>query len=365
MRALFVSENIGGHRTLHRHLEVALLQHPDIDARFVHLPRPKLARRIIGARWPILGRYDLDFQPARAELAAAAVARRLVRPLIDDADVVHWYTANSALLCLDFVRRTPSVTSLDMTNAQNSKRLPYRYPTRFTPMVTRPVASRERHVYERSHAVIAKSEWAAESVLVDYGIEPAKVRVIPFGILPGPAPSPRPPPRPRLVFVGTTLERKGGCDLLDIWRRDLRDHADLVLITKDRVAPEPGLEVIGDIDHGDGRLADILQTSTVFAFPSTMDASPHVVFEAMAYGLPVVVRRSGGMPEQVDDGATGLVIEPDDDDALSAALRKLIDDPALARHMGEAGRRAVEQRFDMSKQLGPIIEVLRATAAGR
>jgi hypothetical protein len=46
-------------------------------------------------------------------------------------------------------------------------------------------------------------------------------------------------------------------------------------------------------------------------------------------------------------------------------LRKLIDDPALARHMGEAGRRAVEQRFDMSKQLGPIIEVLRATAAGR
>src|SRR3954451_7841028 len=134
MRALFVSENIGGHRTLHRHLQTALADHPSVDARFVLVPSPGLPRRVIGASWPLLGRYDLDFQPARAQFAAALVARRLVRPLIDDADVVHWYTANSALMSLDLVRRAPSVISVDMTNAQNSKRLPYRYPTRFTPM---------------------------------------------------------------------------------------------------------------------------------------------------------------------------------------------------------------------------------------
>lgn len=365
MRALFVSENIGGHRTMHRHLTQALAVHREIDARFVHLPRPRLPRRIVGATLPVLGRYDLDLQPVRAELAAAAVARRLVAPLLDIADVVHWYTANSALLCLDLVSRAPSVVSLDMTNAQNSHRLPYRYPTRFTPFVTRPVAALERRVYERAGAVITKSEWAAESVLVDYGIAPSKVRVLPFGILVGYPPVARPPSRPVLAFVGTTLERKGGRRLLDVWRNTLRDRSDLVLVTKDRVPAEPGLRVINDIDVGDGRIGEILASSSVFAFPSTMDASPHVVFEAMARGLPVVVCRSGGMPEQVDDGATGFVVAPDDNEALAAALATLIDDPLRAREMGAAGRAEVERHFDLAKQVVPFLDVLQQVASQR
>ena len=136
-------------------------------------------------------------------------------------------------------------------------------------------------------------------MLVDYGIDPLKVRVHAFGILPGPPPVPRPQTRPVLVFVGTTLARKGGLVLLDVWRRSLRDRADLVLVTKDRVRSEPGLRVIGDIEVGDGRINQILGAASVFAFPSTMDAPPHVVFEAMAHGLPVVVplrrhARAGG-----------------------------------------------------------------------
>jgi starch synthase len=362
VRALFVSENIGGHRTLHRHLEEALVQHRSIEARFVRVPRPGWPRRVLGATWPLLGRYDLDFQPVRAQLAAAAVARRLVAPLVDAADVVHWYTANSALLSLDLVSRRPSVVSLDMTNAQNSRRLPYRYPTRFTPFVTRPVANLERRVYERADAVVTKSEWAAESVLADYGIDPLKVRVHAFGILTGPEPVPRPNRRPVLVFVGTTLARKGGLALLDVWRRSLRDRADLVLVTKDRVRAEPGLRVIGDVEVGDGRVNRILDESTVFAFPSSMDASPHVVFEAMAHGLPVVVCRSGGMPEQVIDGQTGFVVPPDDTQALAAVLAKLVDNPDLAQAMGAAARADVQRHFDMAKQVVPFIEILREVA---
>jgi starch synthase len=362
VRALFVSENIGGHRTLHRHLAEALTAHPSVDARFVLVPRPALPRRIVGATCPVLGRYDIDFQAARAQLAAAAVTRRLVAPLFADADVVHWYTANSALLCLDLVERGPSVVSLDMTNAQNSRRLPYRYPSRFTPFVTRPVAALERRVYERANVVLAKSDWAAESVLVDYGIDPLKVRVHPFGILPGPEPLPRPRPRPVLVFVGTSLARKGGLALLDVWRHSLRDRSDLALVTKDDVRPEPGLRVIRDIDVGDGRINQILEEASVFAFPSTMDASPHVVFEAMAHGLPVVVCRSGGMPEQVIDGHTGFVVPPDDSQALAAVLAKLVDNPELARQMGAAGRAEVLRRFDLAEQVVPFLDILREVA---
>jgi glycosyltransferase involved in cell wall biosynthesis len=249
-----------------------------------------------------------------------------------------------------------------MTNAQNSRRLPYRHPSRFTPVVTRPVGALERRVYERAKVVLAKSGWAAESVLVDYGIDPRKVRVLAFGILAGAPPTVRPQARPVLVFVGRTMERKGGRVLLDVWRRSLRDRADLVLVTKDRVPSEPGLRVIGDVDVGDGRINQVLADASVFAFPSTMDASPHAVFEAMAQGLPVVVSRSGGMPEQVVDGSTGFVVPPDDPTALTAVLAKLVDDPDLARRMGVAGRVEVEQHFDMAGQVVPFLDILHEVA---
>jgi alpha-maltose-1-phosphate synthase len=364
VRVLFVSENIGGHRTFHHHIALALRAHPEIDARFVHVPPPRLGRRIVGASVPGLGRLDVDFQPVRAQFAAATIARRLVRPLIGEADVVHWYTANSALLCLAVVEQVPSVVSVDMTNAQNSRRLPYRYPTRFTPFVTRPVARVERRVYERANVVLTKSEWAAASVRTDYGIDPGKVRAFHFGIVPGPRPRPRPPRRPTIAFVGTSLERKGGRRLLDVWRAELRDRSDLVLVTKDRVAEEAGLRVIGNVDVGDDRIDQILDGATVFALPSTMDAFPHVVFEAMARGLPLVVCRSGGMPEQVVDGQTGFVAEPDDDVDLADALATLIGDPGLARRMGEAGRQRVEERFDLTKQIVPFLEILREASGG-
>jgi len=362
VRVLFVNENIGGHRTLHRHLALALRAHPEIEARFVSVPPPGLGRRVVGAALPGLSRLDLDFQPVRAQLAAADMARRLARPYVAGADVVHWYTANSALLCLDVVGKKPSVVSLDMTNAQNSRRLPYRYATRFTPMVTWPVAALERRVYERADAVVTKSEWAAASVRDDYGIEADKVWAHAFGIVPGPRPRPRPHRRPTIAFAGTTLERKGGRRLIDVWRADLREHTDLVLVTKDEVPAEDGLRVVRDVNVGDSRIDLILDGAAVFAFPSTMDASPHVVFEAMARALPVIVCRSGGMPEQVVDGETGFVAEPDDSGDLADALRALIGDPALARRLGDAGRLLVEERFDMNKQIVPFLELLGAVS---
>lgn len=358
LRVLFISENIGGHRTVHAHLARALADHPEIASTFAYVPSPGWIRRAAGTRIPGLARLDLDLQALRAKVAAALVTRRMVRDSVARADVVHWYTHNAALLSTDLVRARASVIAVDMTNVQNQQRLPHREPTRFTPAAGRLAVRLEKRVYRAATLVLAKSEWAADSVRGDYGVTGDKVFTHPYGITAGPRQARRAPARPMLLFIGTVMARKGGGRLLSVWRAALRPRCDLTLVTKDAVPPEPGLTVRRDIDAGDGQLAGLLAECTVLVHPSEVDASPHVVFEAMAAGLPVIVTRSGGMPEQVVDGATGLVIPVADDHALLAAITSLLDEPARAEAFGRAGRVLLEERFSVSVTVPRLVEHL-------
>lgn len=76
------------------------------------------------------------------------------------------------------------------------------------------------------------------------------------------------------------------------------------------------------------------------------DGIPNVLLEAMSCGLPVVSTPVSGIPELIDDGVNGLLVPPDDPEALASAVRKLHDDPALARRLAEAGRQTVRRKFD-------------------
>ena len=86
----------------------------------------------------------------------------------------------------------------------------------------------------------------------------------------------------------------------------------------------------------------LLAAADVFVLPSTSEGLPVSVLEAMAAGLPVVASRVGGVPEQVSDGKTGLLVEPGDPNELAAALHRLTVDPSLRRRLGSAGRARAE-----------------------
>jgi glycosyltransferase involved in cell wall biosynthesis len=79
----------------------------------------------------------------------------------------------------------------------------------------------------------------------------------------------------------------------------------------------------------------------VFVLSSYMENAPLALLEAMAAGVPLVATRVGGVPELVPEG-TGLLVGPGDPAALAAAIRRLLDDPALARTQAEAARRHAE-----------------------
>jgi phosphatidylinositol alpha-1,6-mannosyltransferase len=79
--------------------------------------------------------------------------------------------------------------------------------------------------------------------------------------------------------------------------------------------------------------------------------------EASACGVPVIAGHSGGVAEAVENGETGLVVEPDDPDAVAAALTRVFEDQLLARRLGQAGRKAVETYYNWDRVIRDLREI--------
>ncbi|WP_369069176.1 glycosyltransferase [Kineococcus terrestris] len=115
-------------------------------------------------------------------------------------------------------------------------------------------------------------------------------------------------------------------------------------------------------------VVDLLRRSAVFAAPCVVapdgdrDGLPTVLLEAMAVGTPVVSTPVTGIPEAVLDGVTGTLVPERDPAALAAALRRLLDDPALRRERSRAARRLVEERFDARDQAARLRALTAAPA---
>jgi glycosyltransferase involved in cell wall biosynthesis len=113
---------------------------------------------------------------------------------------------------------------------------------------------------------------------------------------------------------------------------------------------------------------DILAALDVAVLASIFEGSPLSVMEYMEAGLPVVATSVGGVPDLVDDGVSGLLVEPRDPVALAAAIRSLLQDPARAADMGARGRRRRREEFDiavMVRRMEDLYERLYTEATGK
>jgi glycosyltransferase involved in cell wall biosynthesis len=119
------------------------------------------------------------------------------------------------------------------------------------------------------------------------------------------------------------------------------------------LGPRPRLEVVR-----------LLSECDVFALPSVMAANgeregiPVSLMEAMAMGVPVVSTKLSGIPELVESGVSGILVEPGDASALSESLEKLAREPELRARLGEAGRMKVLRDFDLSRNVDRLAELL-------
>jgi glycosyltransferase involved in cell wall biosynthesis len=101
------------------------------------------------------------------------------------------------------------------------------------------------------------------------------------------------------------------------------------------------------------RLADV----DLFVLPTRADNLPIAVLEAMSVALPTVASRVGGVPELILDGCTGLLVEPEDANALAAAIQRLASDEPLRLKLGRGAAALLAARFDIGVVARQTVEL--------
>ena len=160
-----------------------------------------------------------------------------------------------------------------------------------------------------------------------------------------------------------------------VWRRFSDRISDMVwrqLVLRAELSGRPRAEAAGDdriYFHG-----GVLQTDTIdfyrraaaLVFPSVWNEPAGLpTIEAQACGTPVVSTYSGGIPEYVSHGQTGILVARGEARELAMAISRVLDNPALARAMGEAGRQRAVERFSWevsSRRLADLLESLTPTS---
>lgn len=157
----------------------------------------------------------------------------------------------------------------------------------------------------------------------------------------------------KLLYLGRMDERKGSARVLRALAAlppDIRSKVRLKMAGDGEVAAmrqlscELGVEDLVEIRDWIGGEEKLrwMQETNAFILPSRAEGLPMSLLEAMAWGKAVIVSPVGGIPEFVDDGQEGIIVPPDDINAIAGAIRRLAESPALRAQMGQAARARVE-----------------------
>jgi glycosyltransferase involved in cell wall biosynthesis len=314
-------------------------------------------------------------------LQAGLQTRSILRDLhrrCGGLDALFFHTQVTAVLSPDWLRRVPSIISLDATPRQYDRLGPFYSHSTGPDWLEKWKWRLNRDCFRLARHIVTWSEWAKQGLVDEYEVPAEKISVIPPGVdTLAWAPS---EPRTnslspiRILFVGADLDRKGGRTLLEAFGQ-LRTQAahrtsqddntpiELHVVTRTPIAPEPGVFVHLDMEPNTQRLKNLFIQSDIFCLPTLGDCLPMALAEAGAAGLPAISTSIAGTPEIIQDGETGFLVPPGDVRALTTVLQRLIEDPVLRLHQGEAARQVVCARFDASRNAAQLLDLMKQISA--
>lgn len=238
----------------------------------------------------------------------------------------------------------------------------------------RMLARLENLLLQRASVILANSQSLAQECARDHRIPPDRIQVLPLGLdyqlfAPRQGDALRQrlglPATVSVVLYAGRLEQRKGVDLLiEAFGQVATQHPAAVLalagfdtqtapgqrsyrdFLEQRVAAlgiAGNVHFLGHVPYAE--LPELYASCDIFVAPSRFEPFGMIYLEAMASAKPVIACRSGGVPEIVEEGSTGLMVEPEDADGLARALARLLADPTYARKLGEAGRNRVKTLF--------------------
>jgi glycosyltransferase involved in cell wall biosynthesis len=241
--------------------------------------------------------------------------------------------------------------------------------------------SYEKKLMKRSDALIAVSKYTVDELTELYGINEEKIHVIYNGVDINKF-KPR-PDRAELrrefgleeeqkivLFVGRLYHRKGLEILLNSIPPVLQEFKDVKFAISGtgfkkkeerlrKLAKELDIE-----DHvaflgyvSDEKLPNIYAASDIFVLPAIYENFPFAILEAQATGLPVISTKVGGIPEFLVDKQNGFLIDPGDSTQLTQRVLALLQDPKLAKEMGDRGRKLIEEKLSWRLITGQVIDL--------
>ncbi len=293
-------------------------------------------------------------------LAAIPVLARLLRSERYDAVNAHAYLTAVEVWCARVISRAP-VPLVFTLHLQEREGL---YPVMAKTL--RFIATKVVTVCRSTKVRLAQSGLPVEMVSVLYnGVDVSNFPVREANPLGRPL---------RVGVVARLVERKGHRFLLEAMAR-LRDDGD---------CPEFSLDVVGDGPAGDdlkrltarlglgdrvnflgdtGEIPSVLSRMDVFVLPSTYEAFPVSLLEAMSSGVAVLATEVDGVPELIEDGVTGVLVPPSDVEKLSVALKGLLLDDNMRERLARAGASHVRDGFTLQHMVGGYENILLSMAA--
>ncbi len=272
-----------------------------------------------------------DPEALGALLEQVTAARRRVAP-----EVVHLYHLGPDALVHELTRRTapaPSVVTLHGPFPRN---------------LLAPTAPVGRAV-RRAAAVVGCSTAALQACLEHVPEATARSRTIANALPAELRPLVSPPGRPCLLMLGRVVPQKGFDLGLEAFARVLRRRPDAQLVVAgDGVELGAVQRLAGDLGVDQAvtfrgwvpraEVPALIESATVVVMPSRFEGYPLVTIEAASCARPVVAFAVAGLPEAVAHGETGLLVQPENPDALAAAILELLDDPGRAAALGARAR---------------------------
>jgi glycosyltransferase involved in cell wall biosynthesis len=323
---------------------------------------------------------DTFFYNAKFQYACLRYVPKLVKE--ERIDLIHSHTAHMPDLLLQFRRlNIPTITTIHTTirgqrrgtKSSGMRFWDLEFSEKLTYLTYLFLCLAEIIYFSKERYYITVSKWMKEQIVRQYPkIDPSLISVIYNSVDVenfSPGTGKNLPERDIVLFTGRLIAAKGVRYLVEAIPKVLREYPNTLFIfigsgnslpyrrrLKELRVPEKNFMFLGYLKESSD-LVEYYRASSVFVAPTLYENLPIRVLEAMACGVPVVASNVCAIPEVIDNGVNGILIQPGSVGELAEAICRLLGDPSLRRKMGDNARKTVLEKFNWKVNAIKTVEV--------